>query len=74
MQYSPGSNFGDLHWIWQCTAANIDAASKFYQPIIENLKRYPRISYASNEKGSFELFGLVLPSTRCVYAPEAINK
>ena len=28
VQYSPGSNIGDLHWIWQCAAENIDDALK----------------------------------------------
>ena len=47
--YSPGSNIGDLYWIWQCTAVNIDDALKIYNPIIENLKNeystVPHMSY-----------------------------
>ena len=39
VQYSPGSNIGDLHWIWQCTATNTDDALKRCQPIIEKLKK-----------------------------------
>ena len=39
MQYSAGSNTGDLYWIWQCRATNIDDALKSCQPIIKKLKK-----------------------------------
>lgn len=28
VQYSPGSNIGNLHWIWKCTATSIDDVLK----------------------------------------------
>ena len=37
--YAPGSNIGNLHWVWHCTAENIDQALSTSQPIIEQIKR-----------------------------------
>ena len=65
VQYSSGSNIGDLHWIWQCTAANIDDALKICHPIIENLKKnIPQFHTRAMRKDAFELFGLVSPNTK----------
>ena len=73
LQYSPGSNIGDLHWIWQCSASNIEDALKCCQPIIENLKKnIPEYHMRAMRRDAFELFGLVSPRTkksvvRCLY-------
>lgn len=65
VQYSPGSNIGDLHWIWQCTATNTDDALKSCQPIIENLKKdISEYHTRAMRKDAFELFGLVSPNTK----------
>ena len=65
VQYSPGSNNGNLHWIWQCTASNIDNALKICHPIIENLKKdIPQYHTRAMRRDAFELFGLVSPNTK----------
>ena len=65
VQYSPGSNIGDLHWIWQCTATDIDDALKGCQPIIEKLKKdIPEYHTRAMRRDAFELFGLVSPGTK----------
>ena len=65
VQYSPGSNIGDLHWIWQYTATNIDDALKNCQPIIEKLKKdIPEYHTQAMRRDAFELFGLVSPNTK----------
>jgi len=65
IQYSPGSNIGDLHWILQRTATNIDDALKSCQPIIEKLKKdIPEYHTRAMRRDAFELFGLVSPSTK----------
>jgi len=64
VQYSPGSNIGDLHWIWQCTAENIGDALKICHPITENLKKdIPQYHTQAMRRDAFELFGLVSPNT-----------
>jgi len=65
VQYSPGSNIRDLHWIWQYTAENIDDALKICHPIIENLKQdIPQYHTRAMRRDAFELFGLVSPKTK----------
>ena len=65
LQYSPGSNIGDLHWIWQCSASNIEDALKCCQPIIENLKKnIPEYHTRAMRRDAIELFGLVSPRTK----------
>ena len=64
VQYSPGSNNGDLHWICQCIASNIDDALKICHPIIENLKKDIPQYHTIAMRYAFELFGLVSPNTK----------
>ena len=62
VQYSLGSNIGGLHWIWQCTAENIDDVLKICHPIVENLKQ-DNLQYHMQaiRRDAFPLFGLVSP-------------
>ncbi len=65
VQYCPGSNIGNLGWIWQCTATNIDDALKTCQPVIEKLKNdIPQYHTRAMRRDAFELFGLISPNTK----------
>ena len=63
--YAPGSNIGNLHWIWQTTATSIDDALHTTQPIIEQLKKdIPVFHTRAMRREAFEMFGLATPSTK----------
>ena len=55
--YAPGSNIGNLHWIWQSTATSIDDALHTTQPIIEQLKKViPVFHTRAMRREVFEMF------------------
>ena len=63
--YAPGSNVGNLHWIWHSTATSIDDALRTTQPIIEQLKKdIPVFHTRAMRREAFEMFGLATPSTK----------
>ena len=63
--YAPGSNIGNLHWIWHSTATSIDDALRTTQPIIEQLKKdIPVFHTRAMRREAFEMFGLASPSTK----------
>ena len=58
--YSPGSNIGSLHWLWQTDASDISSALQVCQPIIEQSKaNMPKHHTRAMRKAMFEKFGLV---------------
>ena len=63
--YAPGSNIGNLHWVWHCTSTSIDEALKTSQPIIEKIKKdVPQFHTRAIRREAFQLFGLATPSTK----------
>ena len=65
MTYSPGSNIGNLTWIWHCTATDIDSALQSSQPIVEELKKcIPQYHTRAMRRAAYEKFGLIMPSTK----------
>lgn len=63
--YAPGSNIGNLHWVWHCTAENIDQALSTSQPIIEQIKRdIPEFHTRAVRREAFQLFGLTTHTTK----------
>ena len=58
--YSPGSNVGNVHWIWQSDATSIDSALQKVQPIIEHLKqKIPQYHTRAMRREAYAKFGLV---------------
>ncbi len=65
VQYCPGSNIGNLRWICQWTATNIDDALKTCQPVIEKFKNdIPPYHTRTMRRDAFELFGFISPNTQ----------
>ena len=65
VMYAPGSNIGNLHWIWHSTSVSIDDALNTAQPIIEELKMdIPVFHTRVMRREGFEMFGLLTPSTK----------
>ncbi|KAL5496676.1 hypothetical protein EMCRGX_G013014 [Ephydatia muelleri] len=63
--YAPGSNVGNVHWVWHCTAENIDEALSISQPIIEQIKGdIPEYHTRAIRREAFQLFGLTTPTTK----------
>ena len=63
--YAPGSNVGNVHWVWHCTADNIDEALSVSQPIIEQIKGdIPEYHTRAIQREAFHLFGLTTPTTK----------
>ena len=61
--YLPGSNLGNLHWIWHTSATDINSALQTCQP----LKRIrTMISTCAMRQAAFEKYGLVSPSIKKV--------
>ena len=65
MTYAPGSNIGNLHWVWHCTSTSIDEALKTSQLIIEKIKKdIPQFHTRAIQREAFQLFGLATPPTK----------
>ena len=65
LSYSPGSNIGNLTWIWHTDVSSIDGALQTSQPIIEELKMtIPQYHTRAMRRAAFEKFGLVSPCTK----------
>ena len=63
--YAPGSNVGNLHWVWHCTAENIDEALSISQQIMAQIKGdIPEYHTRAIRRESFQLFGLTTPTTK----------
>ena len=62
--YSPGSNVGNIHWIWHSDATSIDNGLHKVQPIIEHLKQnIPQYHTRAMRREAFAKFGLVMATT-----------
>ena len=62
--YSPGSNIGNIHWIWHSDATSIDNALQRVQPIIEHLKQnIPQYHTRAMRREAYAKFGLVMATT-----------
>lgn len=65
LTYSPGSNLGNLFWVWHCTASDIDEVLQTSQPIIEKIKTcIPQYHTRAMRRAAYEKFGLLMPSTK----------
>ena len=65
LTYSPGSNVGNVHWIWQSDATSIDNALQTVQPIIECLKqKIPQYHTRAMRRKAYAKFGLVTANTK----------
>ena len=65
LSYSPGSNIGNLTWIWHTDVSSIDGALQTSQPIIEELKMtIPQYHTRAMRRAAFEKFGLVSPRSQ----------
>ena len=63
--YSPGSNVGNIHWIWQSDATSIDNALHTVQQIIECLKQnIPQYHTRAMRREAFVKFGLITATTK----------
>lgn len=63
--YSPGSNVGNIHWIWQSDATSIDNALQTVQPIIKRLKQsIPQYHTRAMRREAYAKFGLVTATTK----------
>ena len=63
--YSPRSNVGNIHWIWQSDATSIDNAPQTVQPIIERLKQnIPQYHMRAMQREVYAKFGLVSANTK----------
>ena len=60
--YSPGSNLGNLHWIWCTSATDISSAMQSCHPIIESIKvNIPSFHTRAMRQAAFEKYGLISP-------------
>ena len=67
MDYSPGSNIANLHWIWQSMATSIDQALCMSQPVIEEVKKsIPQFHTTAMRRAMYEKFGLISSSIKSV--------
>lgn len=63
--YSPGSNLGNLHWIWCTSATDISSAMQSCQPIIERVKvKIPSFHIRAMRQAAFEKYGLISPHVK----------
>ena len=63
--YSPGSNVGNIHWIWQSDATSIDNALQTVHLIIERLKQnIPQYHTRAMQREAYAKFGLVTANTK----------
>ena len=63
--YSPGSNLGNLHWIWHTSATDINSALQTCQPLIERLRiTIPQFHTRAMRQAAFQKYGLVSPSIK----------
>lgn len=63
--YSPGSNVGNIHWIWQSDASSVDNALQTVQPLIERLKQnIPQYHTRAMRREAYAKFGLVPANTK----------
>ena len=63
--YSPGSNLGNLHWIWCTPATDISSAMQSCQPIIERIKvKIPSFHTRAIRQAAFEKYGLISPHVK----------
>ena len=61
--YAPGSNIGNLHWIWFTHEDNISSVLQSCQPIIKDVKKkLPVFHTRAMRKAVFEKFGLISPN------------
>jgi len=65
LTYSPGSNIGNLHWVWFTQKDDISSVLQSCQPLIEDIKKaLPVYHTRVMRKVLFEKFGLVSPNIK----------
>ena len=63
--YSPGSNLGNLHWLWRTSAPDISSAFQCCQPILGKIKaEIPSFHTIAMWQAVFGKYGLIFPHVK----------